>query len=187
MSLHSDTLSWFWFQANQSLLFLLSTAYLGEKQRIPPLTSAHCGVVKLVYGIPTLSILIIGYQIMNADYFRYKQWKNCADSLPLIKSVPVAFITVIYLNIWENVIACLLFEGNRHDATGQWAEVRGGIRCFSPKYAVLRRKSKDWLAWNQNQDNVSEWGNMSIHGLLFQWASTLKNSTKCVGLVQNGP
>jgi hypothetical protein len=28
------------------------------------------------------------------------------------------------------------------------------------------RKSKDWLARNQN--NVSEWGDMSIRGLLFQ-------------------
>jgi len=26
--------------------------------------------------------------------------------------------------------------------------------------------SKDWLA--RNQDNVSEWGDMSIHGLLLQ-------------------
>jgi hypothetical protein len=30
----------------------------------------------------------------------------------------------------------------------------------------LRKKYKNWLA--QNQDNVSEWGNMSIRGLLFQ-------------------
>ena len=30
-----------------------------------------------------------------------------------------------------------------------------GIGCFSAKHAVLRRQSKDWLAWNQN--NVSEW------------------------------
>jgi hypothetical protein len=29
-----------------------------------------------------------------------------------------------------------------------------GICCFSDKHAALRRKSKDWLAWNQ--DNVSE-------------------------------
>jgi hypothetical protein len=28
------------------------------------------------------------------------------------------------------------------------------------------RKSKDWLARNQN--NVSEWGDMSIRGMLFQ-------------------
>ena len=37
---------------------------------------------------------------------------------------------------------------------------------FSTKHAALRRNSKDWLAWNQ--DNVSQWGVMSNHGLLFQ-------------------
>jgi hypothetical protein len=26
----------------------------------------------------------------------------------------------------------------------------------------------------RNQDNVSEWGDMSIRGLFFQWASTIK-------------
>jgi hypothetical protein len=36
------------------------------------------------------------------------------------------------------------------------------------------RKSKDWLAQDFNQDNVSEWDNMSIRGLLFQWTSTIK-------------
>jgi hypothetical protein len=41
-----------------------------------------------------------------------------------------------------------------------------GICCFFAKHAALRSKSKDWLAWNQ--DNVSEWRNMSTHGLLFQ-------------------
>ena len=38
--------------------------------------------------------------------------------------------------------------------------------CFSTNHTAFRRKSKDWLAWNQ--DNVSEWGDMSICGLLFQ-------------------
>jgi hypothetical protein len=46
------------------------------------------------------------------------------------------------------------------------------ICCFSAKHAALRRKSKDWLARNQN--NVSEWSDMSTRGLLFQWASTIK-------------
>ena len=41
-----------------------------------------------------------------------------------------------------------------------------GIGCFSAKYAALRRKSKDWLA--RNQDNVSECSDVSTHGLLFQ-------------------
>ena len=34
---------------------------------------------------------------------------------------------------------------------------------ITPKQPALRRKSKDWLA--QNQDNVSKWGDVSIHGL----------------------
>ena len=60
------------------------------------------------------------------------------------------------------------------------------ICCFSDKHAVLRRNSKDWLA--RNQDNVSEYGDMSIRGLLFQWASTIKLQTKrvaTVGLVES--
>ena len=41
------------------------------------------------------------------------------------------------------------------------------IMCyFSAKHAALGRKSKYLLA--RNQDNVSEWGGMSIRGLLFQ-------------------
>ena len=36
---------------------------------------------------------------------------------------------------------------------------------FSGKHAALRKKSKDWSA--QNQDNVYEWGDMSIRELLF--------------------
>ena len=46
-----------------------------------------------------------------------------------------------------------------------------GICCFSTKYTVLRRKSKDWLA--RNHDNVSDWGDMSIRALLVQLASTI--------------
>jgi short-subunit dehydrogenase len=38
--------------------------------------------------------------------------------------------------------------------------------CFFAKHAALRRMSKDWLA--RNQDNVSEWSDKSIRGLLFQ-------------------
>ena len=47
-----------------------------------------------------------------------------------------------------------------------------GVCCFSTKYIkknkkkTLRILSKDWLA--RIQVNVSEWGDMSIDGLLFQ-------------------
>ena len=54
----------------------------------------------------------------------------------------------------------------------QTEDYKIGSCCFSAKHAALRIKIKDWLA--QNQDNVSEWGDMSINRLLFQWASTMK-------------
>jgi hypothetical protein len=50
--------------------------------------------------------------------------------------------------------------------SGQTKDYEIGICYFSAKHTALRRKSKDWLA--RNEDNVSEWGNMSICGLLFQ-------------------
>ena len=54
----------------------------------------------------------------------------------------------------------------------QTIEYKIGICCFSAKHAALRRKRTDWLALNQN--NVSEWIDMSTRGLLFQLASTMK-------------
>ena len=50
--------------------------------------------------------------------------------------------------------------------SGQTKDYKIGICCFSARHAALRRKSKDWLARNQN--NVSEWSDMSTCGLLFQ-------------------
>ena len=48
---------------------------------------------------------------------------------------------------------------------GQTKDYTIVICCFSAKHAALRRKSKDWLARNQN--NVSEWSDISTRGLLF--------------------
>ena len=50
--------------------------------------------------------------------------------------------------------------------SGQTKDYKIGICCFSSKNTTLRRKSKDRLARNQN--NVSEWSDMSTCGLLFQ-------------------
>ena len=50
--------------------------------------------------------------------------------------------------------------------SGQAKNYKIGISCFFTKYAVVRRKSKDWLA--KTQDNVSEWSDMSTCGLLCQ-------------------
>ena len=48
--------------------------------------------------------------------------------------------------------------------SGQTKDYKIGICCFSDKHTALRRKSNDWLAWNQN--NVPEWSDMSTCGLL---------------------
>jgi hypothetical protein len=50
--------------------------------------------------------------------------------------------------------------------SGQIKDYKIGICCFSVKHATLRRKNKDWSARNQN--NVSEWSDMSTRGLRFQ-------------------
>jgi hypothetical protein len=60
-------------------------------------------------------------------------------------------------------------------SSGQTKDYKIGICCFSAKHASLRTKSKYWLA--RNQDDVSKWVNMSISGLLFQWASITKSNS----------
>jgi hypothetical protein len=50
---------------------------------------------------------------------------------------------------------------------GQTKDYKIGICRFSTKHTALRRKSKDWLAWYHNQDNVSEWGDMTSSSLVY--------------------
>ena len=52
--------------------------------------------------------------------------------------------------------------------SGYSKDYKIGICCFSAKHTALRRKSKGWLARNQN--NVFEWSDMSTRGLFFRWA-----------------
>jgi hypothetical protein len=65
-----------------------------------------------------------------------------------------------------SVLASNVVDCGFDPRSGQTKDYNIGICCFSTKHATLRRKSKDWLT--RNQDNVSEWGDLSIRGLLFQ-------------------
>jgi hypothetical protein len=47
--------------------------------------------------------------------------------------------------------------------SGQTKDYQLGFVAYNAKHAELRKKSKDWLA--RNQDNVSEWSDMYIRGL----------------------
>jgi hypothetical protein len=70
------------------------------------------------------------------------------------------------------VLASSTVDRGFEPQSGQTKDYAIGMCCFSAKHAALRRKSKDWLARNQN--NVSEWSDISTRGLLFQWASTIQ-------------
>ena len=63
-----------------------------------------------------------------------------------------------------NVVASSAIDRGFKPRSGQTQDYKTSICFFSTKKAALRRKS--WLA--RNQDNVSEWGDMSIRELLFQ-------------------
>jgi hypothetical protein len=74
--------------------------------------------------------------------------------------------------IMVSVLALSVVDRGFEPWSGQTKDYKTGICCFSAiKHAALRRKSKDWLA--QNQNNVSEWSNMSTHRLLFQLVSII--------------
>ena len=66
--------------------------------------------------------------------------------------------------VW--VLALSVVNRGFEPRLSQTKDYKIGICSFSAKHAALRRKSKDWLARNQN--NVSEWSDMFIRGLLFQ-------------------
>ena len=72
--------------------------------------------------------------------------------------------------VMVSVLALSVVDSGLEPQSGQTNDYKIGIYCFSAKHTALGRMSKDWA----NQDNVSEWANMSIPRLLFQWASTIK-------------
>jgi len=89
-------------------------------------------------------------------------------------TVPTVLYFCFSFYRWGVNLLCYLPSSavDRWSWTGQTKDYKLDICCFSGKHAALRRKNKDWLAWNQ--DNESEWGDMSIRALLFQWPSTIK-------------
>ena len=65
-----------------------------------------------------------------------------------------------------SVLASSVVDRELEPRSGQTKDYTIGTCCLSAEHAALRRKSKEWLA--RNQDNVSECGDMSTRGMLFQ-------------------
>ena len=68
--------------------------------------------------------------------------------------------------VMVSVLVSSLVVCGYEQQSGQTKDYEIGVYCFSAKHTPLRRKSKYWFAKNQN--NVSEWSDMSTHRLLFQ-------------------
>jgi hypothetical protein len=65
-----------------------------------------------------------------------------------------------------SVLASSAVDRRFQPRSGQTKDNTIGMCCLSAKHAAIRGKSKDWLARNQN--NVSEWSDMSTRRLLSQ-------------------
>jgi hypothetical protein len=65
-----------------------------------------------------------------------------------------------------SILASSVVDREFEPHSDQTKNYKISICFFSAKHTTLRSKSKDWLA--PNQDNASEWGDMSNSGLLFQ-------------------
>ena len=68
--------------------------------------------------------------------------------------------------VMVSVLASSATESGFEPQSCQTKDYTIGICCYSAKHAALQRKSKHWLARNQN--NISEWSDISTRGLLFQ-------------------
>jgi hypothetical protein len=68
--------------------------------------------------------------------------------------------------IMVSMLASSAVDSGFEPRSGQTKDYEIGSCCFSAKHTALLRKSKYWLARNQN--NVSEWSDISTCGLLFQ-------------------
>ena len=119
------------------------------------------------YVVITLQSNITPYEVLHHT----KVNKGYAIYRVLMAYSTTKLVTLTYLkncigDVMVSVLASSAIDRGFEPRWGQTKDYNIGICCFPVKHAALRRKSKYWLARNQN--NVSKWGDMSTRGLLFQ-------------------
>jgi hypothetical protein len=82
------------------------------------------------------------------------------------KAIQKNKITNCLCSVMVSVLASSVIDRWFEPRSHQAKDYKIGICCFPAKHAAFRRRSKDWLDFVR--DNVSEWNDMSIRGLLFQ-------------------
>jgi hypothetical protein len=109
-----------------------------------------------------LSMLILktnpNFYILN-QLKNWTSWYNCNIVESDIKHHSLNLTSYRQMNRiggeMVSVLASSAVDCGLEPRSGQTKDYKIGIWCFSTKHAALRRKSKHWLA--QNQNNVSEW------------------------------
>ena len=79
---------------------------------------------------------------------------------------PKIVMHAIHMDLFQVYLLCCALDRGLEPRSGQTKDYKIGVYCFSIKHAALRRNSNHVLV--RNQDNVSEFGDNSICGLLFQ-------------------
>jgi hypothetical protein len=99
---------------------------------------------------------------------------QCETMNEVIFKMTIYNIAIYFYFKQQNPICCVMVsvlglsavDRGCEPRSGQTKDYNIGMCCFSANHAYLRKERKHWLA--RNQDNVSEWCDMSTCGLLFQ-------------------
>ena len=100
------------------------------------------------------------------------QYSTCYPTFILLILDCILLLSNCICGVMVSMLASSVVDSVFKSRSGHIKDYKIGICYFSANHTASRSMSKDWLARNQN--NVSEWRDMSISGLLFQWASTIK-------------
>jgi hypothetical protein len=133
------------------------------------------GKNKLIINEMMMKSALYQTNMLSLIFIVLAHWNNSlrADMSLHSDSINMIFVDIgwISFNISGIMVSVLTSSALSRGFEPRSGQTKIGICCFSAKHTTLRRKSKDWLARNQN--NVSEWSDMSARRLLFQWASTI--------------
>ena len=79
-----------------------------------------------------------------------------------------------------------IYHGVQNTIWHHWYFMYSTNKCTDFNKNIINKEEKKniMLSWNQYY-TVSKWIELSTCGQLFQWASTKKNPTKHIGLIQN--
>jgi hypothetical protein len=115
---------------------------------------------------------------LSTPTFGYNRMLEVVTGVPLVgqRSDHIHYLLLFFMEqskcslVNVHILASSVRSRGFESRSGQTKVYNIVMCCFSAQYLALRRKSKDWLARNQDK----EWGNIYTRGLFFQWASTIK-------------